>query len=197
MPGITLRKLRTSGWLSSNTAHIIFEDVKVPVENLVGKEGQGFKIIMENFNMERLIGIVMANRVSRNLLEDSIEYSRVRKTFGHRLADNQAIIHKIAVMSIEVEILHSMIEHVCYQIKTESHKNDFNLGGTLGLLKVRATRSAELVAREASQVLGGNACLRTGPGSRIERAYREVRIGAIGGGSEEVMLDLGMRQAKL
>lgn len=59
MPGITLRKLKTSGWLSSNTAHILFEDVRVPVENLIGRENHGFKAIMINFNMERFIGIVM------------------------------------------------------------------------------------------------------------------------------------------
>ena len=67
----------------------------------------------------------------------------------------------------------------------------------MALLKVQATKAAEFCAREASQIFGGNSYLRSGPGSRVERMYREVRVGAIGGGSEEVMLDLAMRQAKL
>jgi len=71
------------------------------------------------------------------------------------------------------------------------------LGRTTALLKVQSTRMLEMVAREASQILGGNAYLRTGPGARIERIYREVRVVAIGGGSEEIMLDLAVRMAKL
>lgn len=71
------------------------------------------------------------------------------------------------------------------------------IAGAISLLKVNATKTVELCAREAAQIFGGNSYIRTGPGSGIERLYREVRVIAIGGGSEEVMIDLAMRQAKL
>ena len=69
--------------------------------------------------------------------------------------------------------------------------------GAFALLKVQSTKTLEMVAREASQVFGGKAYLRGGPGAVVERVYREVRVYAIGGGSEEIMLDLASRQAKL
>jgi len=194
-PGVRVRKLKTQGWLSSNTAHILFEDARVPVKNLIGVENMGFLAIMLNFNHERFTGIAMANRGSRNMIEDSIAYARVRNTFGKRLIDHQAIRHKIAEMASKVDAVHAQIEQIAFQIKQGVDPR--LIGGPIALLKVLTTKTAEFCAREASQVLGGNSYLRSGPGSRVERTYREIRVGAIGGGSEEVMLDLAMRQAKL
>jgi len=167
----------------------------VPIKNLIGTENMGFIAIMLNFNHERLTGIIMTNRGSRNMIEDSIAYARVRNTFGQRLIDHQAIRHKIAEMAYRVEAVHAVLEQVAYQIK--QGVNPRLIGGPIALLKVQATKTAEFCAREASQILGGNSYLRSGPGARVERTYREIRVGAIGGGSEEVMLDLAMRQAKL
>jgi len=194
-PGITLKKIKTAGWLSSNTALIIFEDVKVPVKNLIGIENQGFLAIMMNFNMERLVGIVMSVRASRICIEEAITYARARKTFGKRLIDSQVIRHKIAKMAYDTEAIWTQVEFVSYQM--QKNPNNANIAGFIAMLKVQVTRNLEYCAREASQVLGGNSCLRTGVGAKVERIYRDVRIGAIGGGSEEVMLDLAMRQAKL
>jgi len=194
-PGITARKLKTQGWLASNTAHIVFDEVKVPVNNLIGNENEGFKAIMLNFNNERFVGIVMTNRGSRACISEAIRYARLRKTFGKRLIDHQVIRHKIAEMAYRVESVQSSIEHICYQMKTGV--SPVAIAGPISLLKVQATRTMEFCAREASQVLGGNAFLRTGQGEIVERIYREVRVAAIGGGSEEVMTDLAMRLANL
>lgn len=110
-------------------------------------------------------------------------------------------------MATRVEAIHSQLEQLTFQIKQGI--NPKLIGGytwttfaqtrlgPIALLKVQATKAAEYCAREASQILGGNSYLRSGPGSRVERTYREIRVGAIGGGSEEVMLDLAMRQARL
>jgi acyl-CoA dehydrogenase len=99
MPGITVRRIKTTGWWMSYTAHIVFDNVKaslrshdcrgltifnpqVPVANLIGEENQGFVPIMTNFNMERFGGIVMCLRFARVCLQDAVEYAKVRKTFG-------------------------------------------------------------------------------------------------------------------
>jgi len=195
MPGFSVRRLKTQGMWQSNTTHLTFDDVKVPAKNLIGKENQGFKLIMHNFNHERFAGAAMANRNARNCLAEAITYARERTTFGKRLIDHQVIRHKIAEMARMVESTHALLEQICYQTKCGISESD--IGGKIALLKVQSTRTFEYCAREASQVLGGSACLREGKGNIVERLYREVRISAIGGGSEEILLDLAMRQSKL
>jgi len=196
MPGITLRKMKTQGWHASNTAHILFENVKVPVQNLIGQENMGFQAIMLNFNMERFGMCVTSIREARLCLEDGVKYAQLRKTFGTKLIDNQVIRHKIAEMAMRIEPTFALLEQMAYQIHV-GKLNPLDIARTLALLKVRATRDLEFCAREASQILGGNSYLRTGPGSRIERIYRDVRVMAIGGGSEEILIDLAIRLAKL
>jgi len=85
---------------------------------------------------------------------------------------------------------------LCAQQKSREEVTD-HLAGQIALAKVQATKSFSFVAQECSQVFGGKSYLRSGPGARVERCYREVRVLAIGGGSEEIMLDLASRQAKL
>ena len=195
MPGVVLRRQKTQGWWSSTTTYISFEDVKVPVQNLIGKENDGFRPIMHNFNHERFVLAATSNRYARVCLEDAIKYARVRKTFGKRLLDQPVIRAKIAEMARLVESTHALIEQTAYQMATGV--DDKLLGGPIALLKVQATKVMEFCAREASQVLGGASCIRGGHGERIERLYREVRVNAIGGGSEEILMDLAVRQAKL
>ena len=195
MPGITCKKMPTQGWASSNTAYITFDDVKVPVENVIGEENQGFLAIMLNFNHERFAGIVMSLRGCRVCVEEAIKYARVRQTFGKRLIDHQVIRHKIAEMVRRVESAQAWLEQVAFQMNNGVDPRA--IGGTLALMKVNTTQALEFCAREASQIFGGASCIRGGVGAKIERTYRDVRIAAIGGGSEEVMRDLAMRQARL
>mmetsp|Transcript_29530 Transcript_29530/g.82520 ORF Transcript_29530/g.82520 Transcript_29530/m.82520 type:complete len:498 (+) Transcript_29530:230-1723(+) len=194
MPGISTRKLSTQGWHAGNTAYIIFENVKVPVSNLIGEENKGFLYIMHNFNHERFVGVAMGLRGSRRMIEESVRYATNRRTFGKRLIDHQVIRHKIAEMVRLVESTQAWLEQLVFQMET-GQMNQARLGGTIALLKVHTTKMTELCAREASQILGGNSVLKSGPGENVERFYRDVRIGAIGGGSEEVMTDLAMNQA--
>jgi len=195
MKGITCRKLETQGWASSNTAFITFDDVKVPVENLIGQENQGFLAIMLNFNHERFAGIAMGVRGARMCIEEAVKYARVRKTFNKRLIDHQVIRHKIAEMARRVESTQAWLEQAAYQMN--NNVDPRIIGGTMALLKVQTTQVLEYCAREASQVLGGVSCIRGGIGAKVERIYRDVRTAAIGGGSEEVLRDLAMRQARL
>jgi acyl-CoA dehydrogenase len=195
MPGLSVRRQKTMGWWISNTAYMTFNNVKVPVENLIGQENQGFTAIMHNFNHERFVLGATANRYARVMLEDAIRYARLRKTFGKRLIDHDVIRHKIAEMATKVETTHAYAEQLAYQMKMGVA--DRALGGPIALFKVTATKTMEYVAREAAQILGGASYIRGGNGHRIERLYRETRVNAIGGGSEEILLGLAMRQAKL
>lgn len=194
-PGITVRRMKTQGWWSSNTAFISFDDVRVPRKNLIGKLNEGFKAIVMNFNHERFVLAAMANRFARVCLHDAIAYGRVRKTFGKRLVDHQVIRHKIAEMTRLIESSHAWLEQLAYQLSNDVP--DSIIAGQLALAKVQCTKTMEYCAREASQILGGNSYIRGGWGTKIERLYREVRVNAISGGSEEILLDLATRQAKL
>ena len=103
--------------------------------------------------------------------------------------------HKIAQMARRVEGSHALLESYCYQVRTGLP--DAKLYGFMAWLKVQCSRTMEFCAREASQILGGASFTRDGVGQKVERIYREVRVMAIGGGSEEVMLNLAMSHAKL
>jgi alkylation response protein AidB-like acyl-CoA dehydrogenase len=196
MAGITTRQMLCSGVWPSGTTYITFEDVKVPVENLIGKENEGFRYIMANFNHERWGIVVQANRFARVCLEESMKYAHKRKTFGQRLIDHPVIRQKLAHMARHVEATHSWLEAVTFQMKNMPYKEQaMKLGGPIALMKAQSTTTFELCAREAAQIFGGLAYTRGGQGEKVERLYREVRAYAIPGGSEEIMLDLGIRQA--
>ena len=195
MPGLTTRQMQCSGVWASGTTYITFEDVLVPVENLIGKENEGFLVMMNNFNHERLGFIGQASRFSRVLLEESLKYANKRKTFGKKLMEHTVIRQKLALMTAKIECVHAAYEHMVYQTQTMTRaESNVKLGGAIALLKAQASQTMEFCAREAAQIFGGLSYSRGGQGEKIERLYREVRAIAIPGGSEEIMLDLGMRQ---
>ncbi|MEL6198819.1 MAG: acyl-CoA dehydrogenase family protein [Pseudomonadota bacterium] len=186
-PGVSRTELdRKQGWWASDTATIYFEDARVPVSQLIGEREQGFKVIMNNFNSERLAMAVGMEAMARVCLEEAVEWARARKTFGKRLADHQVIRHKVAQMKQRLNATQGYLQLVSQQYE------DGNVdAGDMALLKVQASETVEFCAREAMQILGGAGYFR---GSRVERIYREVRVNAIGGGSEEIMRDLAARQ---
>jgi alkylation response protein AidB-like acyl-CoA dehydrogenase len=196
MPGISTRRMECQGVWSSGTTFVQFDQVEVPAENLIGVEGEGFKYIMKNFNHERWGFVVQANRFARICLEESLKYAVKRKTFGKALIEHEVIRWKIAEMTRQVESTHAWLEHITHQMCTLSHEKAMTeLAGPISLMKAHSTKVFEYCAREASQIFGGNAYTRSGLGEKIERLYRDVRAYAIPGGSEEILLDLGVRQA--
>jgi alkylation response protein AidB-like acyl-CoA dehydrogenase len=195
MPGVTTRKMKCSGVWSSGTTYITFDDVKVPKGNLLGKENSGFKYIMENFNHERFGICAMTNRFSRVCLEESLKFATKRKTFGKTLVQHPVIRWKIAEMARLIEATHAWLEWATYQMNTMGKMEaNLKLGGHTALLKVQCTKVFEYCAREGAQIFGGLGYTRGGQGEKVERLNREVRAMAVPGGSEEVMLDLGVRQ---
>jgi len=196
MPGVNTKQMKCSGVWSSGTSYITFEDVQVPKENLIGKENAGFKYIMYNFNQERLGIAIQATRFARVCYEEAMKYAHKRKTFGKRLVDHPVIRNKLAHMARQIEATYAWIEVLLNQMNCLSKKEaNIRLGGPIALLKAQATQTFEFCAREAAQIFGGLAYSRGGQGEKVERLYREVRAYAIPGGSEEIMLDLGVRQA--
>jgi len=196
MPGVDCRRMDCMGVWASGTTFITFEDVKVPVENLIGKENEGFKYIMHNFNHERWGFVIQANRFARVCYEESFKYAHRRRTFGKKLIEHPVIRHKLAEMIRQVEATHYLLETITYQMNTMTKEESSKaLAGITALAKVQSTKVFEFCAREAAQVFGGASYVRGGQGEKIERLYRDVRAYAIPGGSEEIMLDLGVRQA--
>merc|ERR1719384_386540 len=195
MKGVYSSRMKTQGWLTSTTTYVIFSNVKVPKSHIIGKEGLGFKPLMHNFNHERFIFATMANRYARVCLTEAIKYAQTRKTFGKPLIKHQVIRHKIGNMIKRVESTQAMIENICYKMKCKV--SDVDIGGPMALLKVEATQCMEFCAREATQIFGGRGYIRGGRASKVERLYREGRSMAIAGGSEEILVDLAVRQAKL
>ncbi|OQY65621.1 MAG: acyl-CoA dehydrogenase [Polyangiaceae bacterium UTPRO1] len=188
-PGVSRTRLEKMGWWASDTAALYFDDVRVPAANLIGAENQGFFGIMLNFNGERLGMAASATAYARTCLVEAARYARERRTFGKRLADHQVIRHKLAEMLRQVNATQAYLENCAWRVQQgETPVAD------LALLKVQATLTMEFCAREAMQVLGGAGYLR---GNKVERIYREVRVNAIGGGSEEIMRDLAARQMQL
>jgi acyl-CoA dehydrogenase len=187
--GFTRTPLKKQGWWASDTATLYFDDVEAPAENLIGAENQGFAGIMANFNGERLGMASGATASARVCIEDAVAWAQARKTFGKRLADHQVIRHKIAQMVQRVNATTAYLEHCAWRVQ-----NGETPVADLCLLKVQATETLEFCAREAMQILGGGGYMR---GGRVERIYREVRVNAIGGGSEEIMRDLAARQLGL
>jgi acyl-CoA dehydrogenase len=186
MPGFTQTRLDKMGWHCSDTAALYFDGVEVPAENLIGSEGAGFPAIMLNFNKERLGMAAGCAAFAWVCIEEALEYARERRTFGKRLVQHQVIRHKLAEMVRQTSATQAWVDQCAW-----AEMNHKAWPADLALLKVQATRTLEFVAREAAQILGGASYVK---GSKTERIYREVRVNAIGGGSEEIMLDLAARQ---
>lgn len=185
--GVSRRALeRKQGWWCSDTASIFFDRVRVPAAKLIGAENQGFMPIVHNFNRERLGIAASCVEYSRVCLQEAIDWARQRKTFGKPLANHQVIRHKFAQMLQRINATQSYLE-LCAWAEEQAQLKVADVA----LLKVQATETLEFCAREAMQVLGGAGYIR---GSRTERIYREVRVNAIGGGSEEILRDLASRQ---
>jgi acyl-CoA dehydrogenase len=188
-PGLSRTKLKKMGWWASDTASLHFDDCRVPVTNLIGEEGQGFKLIMHNFNSERMGMAASCTAYARVCVEDAIAYAKERKTFGKPIAQHQVIRHKLVDMAQRVAASQAMLEMLAWRLgEGESPVAE------ICMMKNQATQTMAYCASEAVQIFGGAGFMR---GIKVERIYREVKVNAIGGGTEEIMKDLASRQMEL
>src|ERR1700751_1202418 len=188
-PGLSRTPLKKMGWWASDTATLHFDNCRVPVGNLLGEEGGGFKIIMHNFNSERLTMAAGCTAAARVCLEEAMEYAKQRHTFGRPLAQHQVIRHKLVDMAQRVAASQAMLEMLAWRLdQGESPVAE------ICMLKNQATQTMAFCASEAVQIFGGAAKMR---GIKVEGIYRAGKVNAIGGGSEEIMKDLASRQMGL
>jgi len=188
-PGLSRTKLKKMGWWASDTATLFFDDCRVPAENMIGEEGQGFKLIMHNFNSERMGMAASCIGFARVCVEDAIAYAKERKTFGKPLAQHQVIRHKLVDMAQKVTASQAMLDMLAWRLEQGD-----NPVAEICMMKNQATQTMAFCASEAVQIFGGAGYMR---GIKVERIYREVKVNAIGGGTEEIMKDLASRQMGL
>ena len=186
MPGFARTPLKKMGWWASDTATLYFDECRVPAGNLLGAENDGFRLIMRNFNRERLGMAAGCAGYARVCLDEAVAYAKERRTFGKPLIEHQAIRHKLVDMAMRVNATQAYLESTAWRVDRGE-----NPVADICMLKNQATLTLEFCAREAVQIFGGAGFMR---GPKVERIYREVRVNAIGGGAEEIMRDLAARQ---
>ncbi|OJD37602.1 acyl-dehydrogenase [Diplodia corticola] len=193
--GVSMRRLKVGGQVSAGTTFIELDDVEVPVENLIGEEGMGMRYIMTNFNHERLTIAISTTRYARVAVASAMDYVLRREAFGAPLVEQPVVRHRLAKAGAELESLQAWVDQFVYQMTRLSKADaDARLGGLTALAKARAGIVFDECARCAVLLFGGNGYTRTGQGEIAERIYREVPGQRIPGGSEDVLLDLAIRQ---
>jgi acyl-CoA dehydrogenase len=192
--GLSRSRLDKMGWLSSDTAHLRFEGVRVPARYLVGEEGAGFRMIMSNFNGERLAMSAMALGFAQACRDEALAWARERKAFGSALVEKQVIRHKLVDMQMRIHSTEAWLDAVTVLADAGKLESDPDCVAQVCMLKNHATQTMQFCADQAVQVLGGMGYMR---GTKSERIYREVKVMMIGGGAEEIMKDLAARQLGL
>lgn len=182
-PGYSVsEKLKKTGWWSSDTAQIYFDNCRVPVDNLLGEENQGFYGIMGNFQSERLQLAIIANMTAQLALEASIQYSKDRKAFGKSLKSFQVTRHKLADMATMVEVSREFTYRIAARIDAGVDQIK-----EISMAKNFACNVSDKVTYDAVQIFGGYGFMR---GYLVERLYRDNRILSIGGGTTEIMKEI-------
>lgn len=177
------------GWWASDTAALYLDEVRVPARYLMGEENRGFLSIMGNFNYERITMVAIMLGMMKVCFDHSVAWAQARETFGKPLIRHQVIRHKLADMSARIDMIEAYLNQICWQANEGAMPV-----AEISKAKFSASTALEFCASQAMQILGGAGYLRGNP---VERMYREVKVQAIGGGSEEIMRDLAVRQMGL
>ncbi|MDG1691935.1 MAG: acyl-CoA dehydrogenase family protein [Alphaproteobacteria bacterium] len=180
---------RKMGWWASDTATLYFDECRIPETNIMGEENKGFFAIMDNFNFERFMMAAQMCGMSMRLFDECVAYAQSRETFGETLISHQVIRHKLADMSARIDAMDAYLNQVAEIMNTADRPV-----AEISKLKFHCSTNLEWIASAAMQIFGGAGYLR---GHAVERIYREVKVQAIGGGSEEIMRDLAMKQMGL
>jgi acyl-CoA dehydrogenase len=175
--GVSMRRLKVGGQVSAGTTFIELDDVRVPVENLIGQEGQGMKYIMTNFNHERLSIAIGATRQARVALSTAFEYVMKREAFGKPLVEQPVVRHRLAKAGAELESQWAWVEQFVYQMtKLPKEIADVELGGLTALCKARAGVVLDECARCAILLFGGAGYTKSGQGELIESKFSHGRL---------------------
>ena len=181
-PGFSVgRALKKTGWLSSDTAELIFDNVRIPDANVLGEVGKGFYSVMKNFQTERIALAAMAVGHCQRALELTLEYVRQREAFGGKLWDKQTIRHRLAMADAKTRAARAFTYHCAWRV-TQGH----DIVQDVSMLKALTGELVNEVVQTCQQFHGGMGYIRE---TAIERLWRDARVLAIGGGATEVMLE--------
>ena len=180
--GVTASKLSKMGWHASDTASIAYEDVFVPEENLLGAEHEGFKLIMANFQWERLLMALGAVGAMQVAIEKTIAYTKERQAFGRPLTGHQAIRHKLADLTTTAHTGRC----VTYDALRRFVEGE-DAVQQVTMAKLFTQRACFDVMDACLQLHGGAGYMRE---YEIERMARDARLGPIGGGTDEIMREI-------
>ena len=175
------RALKKTGWLSSDTAELVLDKVRIPAGNLLGEEGKGFYAVMKNFQTERIALGAMAVGHATQALTLTLDHVRDRKAFGATLWDKQAIRQRLAMRAAQVEAARQLVYHAAW-LDTQGR----DCVKEVSMVKALCGELVNQVMYDCQQFHGGFGYIRE---STIERMVRDARISAIGGGATEVMLE--------
>lgn len=181
-PGVSATALKKLGWHASDTGEIAFNNVKVPLENLLGQENQGFLYIMQHFVLERLTMAVGGMAAADYALEVTLQYMSERTAFGRPINRFQVLRHRVAQMASEIEMNKAFIYNLCQQFQDGDY-----LVKEASMAKLLATQLADKVATQCLQMFGGYGFMEEYPLARI---FRDARLGTIGGGTSEIMCEI-------
>ncbi len=180
--GVSATKLKKLGWHASDTAELKFEDVKVPVENLIGDEGQGFFYLMGGLQLERLTGAISGFSACEEAIDYSLQYMSEREAFGRKINRFQVLRHRIAQMSSEITSIKYFVYHCC-----RVHADGGYAVKECSMAKLLSSELADKVAYQCLQFFGGYGFIEE---FKIARMFRDSRIGTIGAGTSEIMREI-------
>ena len=181
-PGFSVgRALKKTGWLSSDTAELVFDNVRIPEENLLGEQGKGFYSVMKNFQTERIALAAMAVGHCTQALKLTLDYVRQRQAFGATLWDKQTIRQRLSMLDARTRAARQFMYHCAWSV-TQGH----DIVQEVSMLKALTGELVNEVVQTCQQFHGGMGFIRE---TAIERLWRDARVLAIGGGATEVMLE--------
>ena len=180
--GISATKLDKLGWRASDTAEIAFDNVKIPVSNLLGEENEGFGYILQHFSLERLVMGVNAHARAEYALDYVLDYMSERKAFGKELDKYQALRHKFVDLYSDMEICKQFNYSVAYSLEKDEY-----VVKEASISKLKSTKMADEVIYECLQFLGGYGYMEDYP---LARLWRDSRLGPIGGGTSEILREI-------
>ena len=178
--------LKKLGLHSSDTAQIFFDNVKVPQKNRIGEEGKGFIYQMIQFQEERLYAAAAALKGYEHIIQETIEYTKQREAFGKAILDNQVVHYRLAELQTEVELLRALTYNA-----VEEYIEGKDVLTKASMVKLKSGRLGRELTDACLQYWGGMGFMWE---SSVARAYRDTRLGSIGGGSDEVMLGIISKQ---
>ena len=180
--GVSATKLKKLGWHASDTAELSFDNVKVPVENLLGEENHGFFYLMDGLQLERLVGAIGGYAGSDAALDYSLQYMSEREAFGRPINKFQVLRHRVAQMSSEIESIKYFVYHCC-----RLHADGEYVVKECSMAKLLGTELSDKVMYQCLQFFGGYGYMEE---YKIARMFRDSRIGTIGGGTSEIMREI-------